>query len=58
MVLPSRELTPKYNENKLIGYFLQIVKDITKTGSITPSAADNSAIFVGGRQNPDTGASF
>ncbi|MFL6120096.1 beta galactosidase jelly roll domain-containing protein, partial [Actinophytocola sp.] len=54
----TRQLDPKYYEDKLIGYFTQSVAPLTKTDRITTAAPDNPAVIDTGRMNPDTGTQF
>jgi beta-galactosidase GanA len=54
----TRQLDPKYHEDKLIGYFTQSVAPLTKTDRIPTTAPDNRAIVDTGRMNPDTGTQF
>ncbi len=54
----TRQLDPKYYEDKLIGYFTQAVAPLTKTDAIPPGTPDNPAIVDTARKNPDTGTEF
>jgi beta-galactosidase GanA len=54
----TRQLDPKYYEDKLIGYFTQSVAALTKTDPIRAVAPDNPAIVDTARMNPDTGTQF
>jgi beta-galactosidase GanA len=54
----TRQLDPKYYEDKLIGYFTQAVAPLTKTDLINTQPPDNPAIIDTGRINPDTGTQF
>jgi beta-galactosidase GanA len=54
----TRQLDPKYYEDKLIGYFTRAVAPLTKTDAIRAIAPDNSAITDTARLNPDTGTQF
>jgi beta-galactosidase GanA len=54
----TRQLDPKYYEDKLIGYFTQSVAPLTKTDRITTIQPDNGSILDTGRMNPDTGTQF
>ena len=54
----TRQLDPKYYEDKLIGYFTQSVAPLTKTDPIRAIAPDNPAIVDTARMNPDTGTQF
>ena len=54
----TRELDPKYGEDKLIGYFTQSVAPLTKTDAIRAQAPDDSAVVDTARMNPDTKTQF
>ena len=54
----TRQLDPKYYEDKLIGYFTQAVAPLTKTDRINVTPPDNPAIIDTARMNPDTGTQF
>ncbi len=54
----TRQLDPKYTEDKLIGYLTQSVPELTKTDRIATAAPDNPRIIDTGRMNPDTGTQF
>ena len=49
----TRQLDPKYYEDKLIGYFTHAVTPLTKTEPINALAPDNPAIVDTARINPD-----
>src|ERR1700759_5767336 len=54
----TRQLDPKYYEDKLIGSFTHAVKPLTKTDFINAQPPDNPAIIDTARINPDTGTQF
>src|SRR4051794_12770767 len=54
----TRQLDPKYYEDKLIGYMTQSVAPLTKTDAIRAIPPDNAAIGDIARRNPDTGTQF
>ncbi|MGW3285229.1 beta-galactosidase [Streptomyces sp. NPDC001002] len=54
----TRQLDPKYDEDKLIGYFTQSVAPLTKTEAIRATPPDNSAVVDTARMNPDTKTQF
>nr|WP_234024362.1 beta-galactosidase [Streptomyces sp. HGB0020] len=54
----NRQLDPKYDEDKLIGYFTQSVAPLTKTEAIRATPPDNSAVVDTARMNPDTKTQF
>ncbi|MCX5063513.1 beta-galactosidase [Streptomyces sp. NBC_00452] len=54
----NRQLDPKYDEDKLIGYFTQSVAPLTKTETIRATPPDDSAVVDTARMNPDTKTQF
>ncbi|MET8452158.1 beta-galactosidase [Streptomyces sp. NPDC005209] len=54
----NRQLDPKYDQDKLIGYFTQAVTPLTKTDALAATPTDNSKIVDTARANPDTGTQF
>ncbi|MFI0897477.1 beta-galactosidase [Streptomyces sp. NPDC020983] len=54
----TRELDPKFDEDKLIGYFTQSVAPLTKTDRIRATPPDNTRIVDTARMNPDTRTQF
>lgn len=54
----NRQLDPKYDEDKLIGYFTQSVAPLTKTEAIRATPPDDSAVVDTARMNPDTKTQF
>ncbi|MGI8414728.1 MAG: beta-galactosidase, partial [Nakamurella sp.] len=54
----TRQLDPKYYQDKLIGYFTQAVAPLTKTASINVTPPDNAKIVDTARMNPDTKTQF
>ncbi|MFJ9245016.1 beta-galactosidase [Streptomyces sp. NPDC101776] len=54
----TRQLDPKYYEDKLIGYFTQAVAPLTKTETIRATPPDDSAVVDTARMNPDTKTQF
>jgi beta-galactosidase GanA len=54
----TRQLDPKYYEDKLIGYFTHAVTSLTKTEPINARPPDNPAIVDTARINPDTRTQF
>jgi beta-galactosidase GanA len=54
----TRQLDPKYYEDKLIGYFTQSVAPLTMTDRINVTPPDNTAIVDTARMNPDTKTQF
>jgi beta-galactosidase GanA len=54
----TRELDPKYDQDKLIGYFTQAAAPLTKTDAIPVTKPDNAGIIDTARKNPDTGTQF
>ncbi|WP_030904885.1 beta-galactosidase [Streptomyces sp. NRRL F-5126] len=54
----TRQLDPKYGEDKLIGYFTQSVSPLTKTDPLPSVPTGNSQIVDTARINPDTKTQF
>jgi len=54
----TRQLDPKYYEDKLIGYLTQSVAPLTKTDRINVTPPDNAAVLDTARMNPDTHTQF
>jgi beta-galactosidase GanA len=54
----TRQLDPKYYEEKLIGYLTQSVAPLTKTDRILVTPPDNASIVDTARMNPDTKTQF
>ncbi len=54
----TRQLDPKYDEDKLIGYFTQSVAPLTKTDPIKAAPPDDTSVVDTARRNPDTGTQF
>lgn len=54
----TRQLDPKYYEDKLIGYLTQSVAPLTKTDRINTTPPDNAAAVDTARMNPDTKTQF
>ncbi len=54
----TRQLDPKFYEDKLIGYFTHAVTPLTRTDPIRAIAPDNAAIVDTARLNTDTGTQF
>ncbi|MEY9966197.1 beta-galactosidase GanA [Streptacidiphilus sp. MAP12-16] len=57
-ITESRQLTSKYQQDKLIGYFLQSVAPITKTDPLAAAPPTSAAIVDTARINPDDGTQF
>src|SRR4051812_27437669 len=54
----TRQLDPKFYEDKLIGYMTQYVAPLTHTDAIRSNAPDNSAIIDTARMDTETGTQF
>ena len=54
----TRQLDPKFYEDKLIGYFTHAVSPITRTDRISTIPPDNPAVVDTGRINAETGTQF
>ena len=57
-ITEARQLTTKYDQDKLIGYFVQSVAPLTKTDALAVAPPANSAIIDTARINPDVGTQF
>ncbi|GAA3533724.1 beta-galactosidase [Nonomuraea rosea] len=59
-ITEARLLTPKYDEFKRQGYFLEAVAPLAKTdaAATSPAAPSNPALTTTTRANPDTGTQF
>ncbi|MGW3344414.1 beta-galactosidase [Nonomuraea rubra] len=58
-ITEARRLTPKYDEFKRQGYFLEAVAPLAKTDAVTsPATSGNAALTTVARANPDTGTQF
>ncbi len=51
----SRQLTSKYYQDKLLGYFVDTVEPLTKTVRLTVRRPTNATLQLDGRINPDDG---
>lgn len=54
----GRLLTTKYDQQKLLGTFLQTVTALAKTDPVATRAPDNPKLRLDGRVNPDDGTRF
>ena len=54
----SRQLTSKYDQQKLIGYMTQAVAPLTRTDAVGASVPENRRLRVTARMNPDDGTRF
>jgi beta-galactosidase GanA len=57
-ITEGRQLTTKYDQDKLIGYFTQSVAPLTKTDALAVTVPSNPAIVDTARINPDTHTQF
>ncbi|MFC5823912.1 beta-galactosidase [Nonomuraea insulae] len=58
-ITEARQLTPKYDEFKRQGYFLESVAPLAKTDAIaSPATSGTAALSTTARANPDTGTQF
>ncbi|MGR6922202.1 beta-galactosidase [[Actinomadura] parvosata] len=58
-ITEARRLTPKYDEFKRQGYFLEAVAPLAKTDALAPPAVSgDAALTTVARANPDTGTQF
>lgn len=51
----SRQLTPKYFQQKLLGYFVDAVKPLTRTDRIAVRQPTDPSLRLDARENPETG---
>lgn len=54
----NRQLDPKFDEDKLIGYFTQSEAPLTKTDAIRTTPPDDTKVIDTARMNPDTRTQF
>jgi beta-galactosidase len=54
----NRQLTDKYDQQKLIGYMTQAVGALVRTDAATSAAPENPRLHVSARINPDDGTRF
>jgi len=54
-ITESRQLTSKYDAQKLFGYFLAAATPLTKTDALPAPSQTNPALWLRGRRNPDDG---
>ncbi len=54
-IAEDRELTDKYQQQKLTGYFLQAVPSLTQTDLMAAPAPDDPALWLKARVNPTDG---
>jgi beta-galactosidase GanA len=57
-ITEGRQLTAKYDEDKRLGYFVQAVKPLAKTGPLTTAGPTAPSIVDRGRINPDDHTQF
>jgi len=57
-ITASRQLTSKYDQQKLIGYMTRAVAPLARTDAMGTSVPDNRRLQVTGRINPDDGTRF
>src|SRR5882762_2129931 len=57
-ITEGRQLTTKYDQDKLIGYFTQSVAPLAKTDALAVAPPSSAAIVDTARENPDTGTQF
>jgi len=54
-ITENRQLTTKYDQQKLMGYLLAAAPSITKTDLLPAPSQTNPALWLRGRRNPDDG---
>src|ERR1700754_2382868 len=57
-ITANRQLTDKYDQQKLIGYMTQAVAPLARTDAVASSVPDNPRLRVTARVNPDDGTRF
>lgn len=57
-IAASRQLTSKYDQQKLIGYMIRAVPSLARTDAVASSVPDNRRLVVNARVNPDDGTRF
>jgi beta-galactosidase GanA len=57
-IAASRQLTSKYDQQKLLGYMVQSVAPLARTDARATTAAENPRLRVARRVNPDDGTQF
>ncbi|HKT05416.1 MAG TPA: beta-galactosidase [Rugosimonospora sp.] len=57
-ITETRQLTPKYDEAKRIGYFVNSVAPLTKTDAFATTPPERAAVLEQARINPDDGTQF
>lgn len=54
-ITASRQLTSKYDQQKLIGYMVRAIEPLARTDAVATSVPDNGRLRVDARANPDDG---
>jgi beta-galactosidase len=57
-ITASRQLTAKYDQQKLMGYMIHAVPELARTDAVAASVPDNRRLQVTARVNPDDGTRF
>jgi len=57
-ITASRQLTPKYDQQKLIGYMTRAAAPLARTDAVGTSVPENPRLRVIARVNPDNGTRF
>jgi len=57
-ITASRQLTPKYDQQKLIGYMTRAAAPLARTDAVGTSVPENPRLRVTARVNPDNGTRF
>ena len=57
-ITANRQLTDKYDQQKLIGYMTQAVAPLARTDAVATSVPDNPRLRVTARVNPEDGTRF
>ncbi|HEY4093397.1 MAG TPA: beta-galactosidase [Luteibacter sp.] len=57
-ITASRQLTSKYDQQKLIGYMTRAAAPLARTDAVASAVAENRRLRVTARRNPDDGTRF
>lgn len=57
-ITTSRQLTSKYDQQKLLGYMVHAAPSLARTDAIGSALAENRRLRVNARRNPDDGTQF
>lgn len=57
-ITTSRQLTSKYDQQKLLGYMIHAVPSLARTDGVGSAVAENRRLRVTARRNPEDGTQF